>query len=75
LKIAEDVLMSIKEDLLKSISGDLDRRNEERDMRPLVEVWPDDFDMWVASHEHKDRSVICNTPEFENTAFCGLGYH
>ncbi len=53
-----------------------DRENE-RNLRPDIEVWPgsDDFAEWVASHERRERAVICKTPEYQNTPYCGGGSH
>jgi hypothetical protein len=61
------------EEYLKESSEE--RLNNEND-RPHVEVWPDDDDaMWVLAHSDPARDVICTTPEFANSAFCGTGFH
>jgi hypothetical protein len=55
--------------------GKNDRFNEQL-ARPGVEVWPDDeFALWIMRHSDPARSVICSTPEFANTPFCGVGQH
>lgn len=44
--------------------------------RSGVEVWPgDEDDMWVMRHTDPTRAVICATPEFASTPFCGVGQH
>ena len=60
----------------EKIKDNLDERIREQDVRPHVEVWPeeDDFGRWVASKKDAVRSVICNTPEYKDMPFCGRGY-
>lgn len=67
----------ITRDFLAEVKGNLDRREEEQGLRPVVEVWPDEdgFGRWVAYHEAKERAVICSTPEYEGSPFCGTGSH
>ncbi len=69
--------MSTKEEFLTQVKEVLANRSADEEMRPNIEVWPaeDDFAHWVAHHESKERTVICNTPEFHDTPFCGTGYH
>jgi hypothetical protein len=44
------------------------------DARPFVEVWPDDdFADWVSAHSDRTRNIICRTPEFKATPYCGAG--
>jgi hypothetical protein len=77
-RIREDIPMSsTKKDFLTKLSSNLDERIEEQEMRPRIEVWPgdDDFAHWVAYHEAKERAVICSTPEYKDTPFCGTGCH
>jgi hypothetical protein len=69
--------MSMKEDFVEAVKGGLAARVEAQETRSNIEVWPeeDDFGRWVASREHRVRSVVCETPEFEDAPFCGRGYH
>ncbi len=67
--------MSFKDEFLSFIRKNQAERFENAASRPLVEVWPDDDSDWVASHEDPVRQILCMTPEFESTPFCGRGYH
>lgn len=69
--------MSFSEDLVGNISERRGERIVESDMRPRIEVWPeeDDFGRWVASHESAARSIVCATPEYRDAPFCGRGVH
>jgi len=67
--------MSLKNELEESLNRTLDERIFEQGSRPVIEFLPDDFDLWVASHEDRVRAVLCSTPEFESTPFCGSGLH
>ncbi|MDA8407679.1 MAG: hypothetical protein M0T73_12605 [Deltaproteobacteria bacterium] len=69
--------MSATSEFLGNINDGLGQRIEEQNVRPSVEVWPDedDFGRWVAAHRDPVRSVICNAPEFADTPFCGRGIH
>ncbi|MEW6531350.1 MAG: hypothetical protein AB1473_10960 [Thermodesulfobacteriota bacterium] len=67
--------MSLKSDFEQSLITSLDERIAEQGSRPVIEFLPDDFDLWVASHEDKVRTVLCSTPEFESTPYCGSGSH
>jgi len=69
--------MSIKEEFLGNIVGNLGDRIESQGVRPTVEVWPeeDDFGRWVASHRDPVLGVVCNTPEYRDLPFCGRGVH
>lgn len=66
-----------KDDFVSNINDGFTERTEDLDLRPTMEVWPaeDDFGHWVAFHEAKERAVICNTPEYKDTPFCGSGSH
>jgi hypothetical protein len=66
----------MKKEFEKKIKDNLSERIGEQEVRPHVEVWPeeDDFARWVASKRDKVRSVICNTPEYKDMPFCGRGY-
>ena len=76
-KLSEGLTMTIKEEFTSKIEDKLEDRIENAGMRPTIEVWPgeDDFAQWVASHKAKDRAVICNSPEYKDTPFCGRGSH
>lgn len=61
--------MSAKEDFVMAIKEGFGARVHGHELRPNIEVWPeeDDFGKWVASHEDKVRTVLCETPEFKDT--------
>jgi hypothetical protein len=68
--------MSIRSDLLNALKETEESRLNDRDNRPMVEVWPDDeFAFWVSQHQDASRHIICSTPEFMDTPFCGVGFH
>lgn len=69
--------MSIRENFVEAIKEGLGTRLSDRETRPTVEVWPeeDDFERWVASHTDRVRSVVCGSPEFKDSPFCGRGNH
>lgn len=68
--------MSVKKDMMDDIKAWEGFRFKNRDDRPLIEVWPDDeFAEWVSAHEDRARNIICNTPEFRATPYCGVGYN
>jgi hypothetical protein len=63
--------MSTKDEFMEEI-----KNIGKRDNRPFIEVWPDDeFADWVSRHTDKVRNVICHTPEFSATPYCGVGYN
>jgi hypothetical protein len=68
--------MSFKKDIMDKIrDGEGHRAKDEAD-RPFMEVWPDDeFAEWVSGHEDRVRNIICNTPEFRATPYCGVGFN
>jgi hypothetical protein len=70
-------MRNMKEEFLTEVNDYLEARIEEQGMRPRIEVCPadDDYARWVAYHEAKDRAVICSTPEYKDTPFCGTGCH
>jgi hypothetical protein len=67
--------MGFKEEFLSNIKDSQAERFENASNRPLIEVWQDDDSDWIASHEDQARQVLCTTPEFESTPFCGKGLH
>ncbi len=69
--------MSASKEFVRDIVNGLNDRIEGQDNRPNIEVWPeeDDFGRWVASHRDRVRSVVCSTPEYADTPFCGRGAH
>ncbi len=65
--------MSFKKEMMEDIRTLRARNGNER---PFMEVWPDDeFAEWVSGHTDKVRNIICHTPEFRATPYCGVGYH
>ncbi len=67
--------MSLKKKFLSDIKKTESERFENSGNRPLIEIWPDDESDWIMSHEDQVRQVLCITPEFESTPFCGKGLH
>ncbi|MBM4327998.1 MAG: hypothetical protein FJ118_12645 [Deltaproteobacteria bacterium] len=67
--------MSLKSEFEQNLISTRDQRIAEQDTRPVMEFLPDDFDLWVASHDDRVRAVVCSTPEFESSPFCGSGIH
>jgi len=69
--------MTMREDFVEAVKEDFGERVRALETRPNVEVWPeeDDFGRWVASHADRERSVICETPEFKDAPLCGRGNH
>jgi hypothetical protein len=69
--------VSVKSEFIDTVNDSYEDRVNSVDFRPNVEVWPewDDDSRWVAEHERKARAVICATPEFADTPFCGRGHH
>jgi hypothetical protein len=69
--------MSIREDFNEAVKGGFEVRVKSQETRPNVEVWPeeDDFGRCVGSHEDPVRGVVCGTPEFKDSPFCGRGHH
>jgi hypothetical protein len=68
---------TMKEEFLTAVNDNLEARIEDQGIRPRIEVCPadDEYARWVAYHEAKDRAVICQTPEYRDTPFCGTGCH
>ena len=68
--------MSYKNHMSEYLNESREYRTENQFGRPGIEVWPDDDDaMWVLRHSDPARSVICSTPEFGDSPFCGTGFH
>lgn len=69
--------MAIRDEFVDGIKEGFGARVEGANRRPDVEIWPeeDDFGRWVAAHEDSVRSVICASPEFSDTPYCGRGFH
>ncbi len=67
--------MSFKKKFLSDIKKTESQRFKNSGNRPVIEIWPDDDSDWVMSHEDQVRQVLCATPEFESTPFCGKGLH
>jgi hypothetical protein len=62
-------------DVMKVLIDTNDARIEEEMVRPRVEVWPDDWSEWVASHDTLNRNPICSLQAMKASPFCSLGYH
>ena len=60
---------------MKALVDTNDARTEEETFRPKVEIWPDEWSDWVASHETGRRSLICSLLAMKASPFCSLGYH
>ncbi len=60
---------------MKALTDTNDVRREEETFRPNVEIWPDEWSDWVASHEIGRRSLVCSLPAMKASPFCSLGYH
>lgn len=69
--------MAIRDEFLDGIEKGIGDRIDGANFRPNIEVWPeeDDFGRWVADHQDRVRTVICRTPEFGDSPFCGRGSH
>lgn len=67
--------MSFKQEMMDEISDGQELRFANGNDRPSVEVWPeDDFADWVSAHSDRARNIICHTPEFRASPYCGAGY-
>ncbi len=67
--------MSFKTEMMDEIQDGEGLRFSNGHDRPSVEVWPDDdFADWVSGHSDRVRNIICHTPEFKATPYCGVGY-
>ncbi len=75
--VTEVDIMSIKEEFLGAMNKSLSSRVENHGIRPSIEVWPEEDEdaRWVASHGDQVRTIVCDTPEFRDTPFCGRGSH
>jgi hypothetical protein len=60
--------------LREYLSMTQDDRFEEELTRPRVEIWPDEWAEWVASHSG-DRSNFSCYAGGEATPFCPVGHH
>lgn len=69
--------MAIRDEFVGGVKQGFGERVEGADLRPNIEVWPeeDDFGRWVDSHKDQVRTVICGTREFADSPFCGRGFH
>lgn len=69
--------MAIRDEFVDGIEKGFGDRVESANLRPNIEVWPDedDFGRWVAAHQEKVMSIICRTTEFADTPYCGRGFH
>jgi len=68
--------MSYKSHLQEYFNDSYETRLDSHESRPDIEIWPDDDDaMWVLRHRDPARDIICSTPEFGDSPFCGTGHH
>ncbi len=68
--------MSYKRYMEEYIAESEEARFGNQFSRPGVEIWPDDEDaQWVMRHTDPARAIICSTPEFGDSPFCGIGQH
>ena len=74
-EVASDYELFTPSDEMKVLVDTNDVRTEEEMFRPRVEIWPDEWSDWVASHETGRRSMICNLPAMKASPFYSLGYH
>ena len=65
------------EDPVKDVKKTSDLWINEMNTRPRLEIWPadDDWGQWVASHEKRAMSELCENAVFKDSPFCGPGYH
>lgn len=50
-------------------------RMEEELTRPRVEIWPDDWSEWVASHDRSKMNLLCHLSGMRASPYCALGHH
>jgi len=62
-------------DQMKALVETNDVRMNDETLRPKVEIWPDEWSDWIASHETGRKNLICNLPAMKASPFCSLGYH
>jgi hypothetical protein len=68
--------MSYKKHMEDYLKESRETRFESQSSRPSIEIWPDDDDaMWLLRHSNPTRDIICTTPEFGDSPFCGTGHH
>jgi hypothetical protein len=60
--------------LREYLSMTQDDRFEEELTRPRVEIWPDEWSEWIASHRQERSNFSCYAGGHA-TAFCPIGYH
>ncbi|MBI5568553.1 MAG: hypothetical protein HY914_01260 [Desulfomonile tiedjei] len=67
----------LSEDFEQEVVDGLEAQMIGEKNRPTVEGWSEDEDYsdWVATHGDQIRTIICNTPEFRDSPFCGPGLH
>jgi hypothetical protein len=74
-EVPSDYEMFTPSNEMKALVDTNGERTREEMLRPRVEIWPDEWSDWVASHETGRRSLICNLPAMKASPFCSLGYH
>ncbi len=75
LEVAADYTVFTPSDAMKTLVDTDQSRKEEEMFRPRVEIWPDEWSDWVASHETGRKSLMCSLPAMKASPFCSLGYH
>jgi len=76
-EISEACAMVTKKEVPGKSAASSDDQIVNTDMRPGIEVWPGagGFADWIAYHLNKGGLIICKTPDFRASPFCGIGYH
>ncbi len=68
--------MSFRKDIMDTNRDGEGQRAKDEGDPPFMEVWPDDeFAEWVSAHGDRAGNIICHTPEFRATPYCGVGYN
>ncbi len=67
----------LSEEFEQEVVDGLEARMTGKKDRPDADDWSEDEDYsdWVATHGDQIRTIICNTPEFKDSPFCGPGPH
>ncbi len=74
-ELVSDYELFTPSDEMKALVDTNDLRTQEESLRPKVEIWPDEWSDWVASHETGRRNLICSLSPMKASPFCSLGYH
>jgi len=74
-EVSSDYELFTPSNEMKTLVDTNDVRILEEMFRPRVEIWPDEWSDWVASHETGRKSLVCSLPAMKASPFCSLGYH